>query len=66
MHDLEQIAIHCKECSAFICQASELQRKGVAGHVTCISQDFKSKVKEMLYNKPYHHRDTVRTGEYKH
>ncbi|XP_071802908.1 ATP-dependent RNA helicase DHX58-like [Asterias amurensis] len=62
MHDLEKIDIHCKECSAYICKASELRRKGTAGHVTCISPDFGSKITEIQYSRPQRYRDTETTG----
>ncbi|XP_071802906.1 ATP-dependent RNA helicase DHX58-like [Asterias amurensis] len=62
MHDLEKIYIHCKECSAYICKASELRRKGTAGHVTCISPDFGSKITEIRSSIPQRYRDTETTG----
>ena len=63
MHNLDKITIHCKECSALVCKASELRRKGNAGHVTCISPKFKRWVKEVKYRKPQRYRDTETMGE---
>ena len=63
MVNLERITIHCKECSALVCKASELRRMGYAGHVTCISPNFKRWVKEIRYNKPQRYRDTETVGE---
>ncbi len=62
MHNLDNIYIHCKECSAYICKASELRRKGTAGHVTCVSPDFKTKITEIKYSRPQRYRDTETTG----
>ncbi|XP_022096807.1 probable ATP-dependent RNA helicase DHX58 [Acanthaster planci] len=62
MFNLDRITVHCKECSALVCKASELRRMGDAGHVTCISPNFKRWVKEIKYHRPQRFRDTETVG----
>ncbi|XP_038044516.1 interferon-induced helicase C domain-containing protein 1-like [Patiria miniata] len=62
MTNLDRITVHCKECSAVVCKASELRRKGDAGHVSCISPEFKRWVKEIKYSRPQRFRDSETVG----
>ncbi|XP_038045072.1 uncharacterized protein LOC119719644 [Patiria miniata] len=62
MTSLDRITIHCKECSALVCKASELRRNGDAGHVSCISPEFKRWVKEVKYSRPQRFPDIETVG----
>ncbi|XP_038045074.1 uncharacterized protein LOC119719646 [Patiria miniata] len=62
MTNLDKITIHCKECSALVCKASELRRKGDAGPVTCTNPEVNRWVEKVRYSTLQRNRNSDTVG----
>ncbi|XP_038045073.1 uncharacterized protein LOC119719645 [Patiria miniata] len=62
MTNLDKITIHCKECSALVCKASELRRKGDAGPVTCTSPELNRWMEQVRYRTLQRNRNSDTVG----